>query len=137
MGIINFGTMYAIQISMNGAVRDAARAAVVQAQAGAGMTCDEIATRAQNSARTIYANPADFQVTVTATTPANGVKKCTKAAGASSVVWVGTSVQHMCDGSNNGILEVTLNFDKAALVPLVPPNPIQLTSRSAFRCEYK
>ena len=66
-GIINFGFIFAAQISLNGSARDAARAGVVKplGSTGVAMKCSAIATLARDGAVTIGVDKTKIGITVT------------------------------------------------------------------------
>lgn len=137
-GIINFGLIFATQISLNSAARDAARAGVVQALGGSGMSCSAIAKLARNSGGTIGSSAKDIGVTVTAP---DGTTSCSIAAGqATDTPTVsGSASATLCSGSGtltSPQLVVRLSYAYSSPVPLVPPTSMDLTSVGRFQCEY-
>ena len=142
-GIINFGIIFASQISLNSAARDAARAGVVQPLSGTGLTCAQIAVQVRTNATTIALDPSKVAVTVTAPTPTTGTaKSCTLPAGAQNltneVTGTGAS-KALCSGSRvltNPQLTVSLSYAYNSPVPLVPPYSLNQTAVGKFQCEY-
>jgi Flp pilus assembly protein TadG len=132
-GIINFGLIFASQISLNSAARDASRAGVVQPLGGVGLTCAAIATAARNNGGTIGAPSAAVAVTVTG--PSGST--CSLAARSSTVIGSGSSPP--CIGSStlaDPQLTVKLTNEYTSPVPLVPPSTLTQTATGKFQCEY-
>lgn len=132
-GIITWGLIFAAQISLNSAARDAARAAVVQPLNGTGLACADIATLARSSAGTIGLDRDKIEVTVTSP---NGIDECTLAV--DDTIASGSTTTPMCLGSamGSGQLVVALSYEADSPVPLVPPSTIDLTANGNFQCEY-
>lgn len=125
-GIIGWGLIFAAQISLNSAARDAARQGVVRSLSGTGPTCSTIAQSARDNATTVGLNSKDIAVKVTTASAS-----CTWAKG----VTITVNTTQMCLGTT-GQLVVELNYTAVSPVPLVPPTPIDLTAKGAFQCEY-
>jgi Flp pilus assembly pilin Flp len=113
-GIVNFGVIFAQQLSLDNATRAAARAAVVDVDADV-----EARTRAEFD----FALARDQAGTVGVTFPAPGV---------------GNS----CDGSNLGdLMVVRAAVTTEVVIPwilpdVVLPDTFELDSEAAFQCEY-
>ncbi len=134
-GIINFGLIFASQISLNSAARDAARAGVVQPLSGTGMTCAQIANLARESAGTIGAPKTNIAVTVTG--PGSSPKSCSLPAGSSTVT--GNATATLCTASSavtSPQLTVLLTNAYVSPVGLVPPGSLTQTATGRFQCEY-
>ena len=67
-GIIAYGMVFAAQISINSAARDASRAGVTQPVNGSGLTCLAIAQRARDASTSVGADSAAATVTVSSPT---------------------------------------------------------------------
>lgn len=132
-GIINFGLIFASQISLNSAARDAARAGVVAPLTGSALTCSAIATAARSNAGTIGAPASAVAVTVTGPTGTT----CTLAAGSATVTGAGAG-STPCTGSSSSAaqLAVVLTSNYKSPVPLVPPATLTQTATGKFQCEY-
>ncbi len=129
-GCINYGVVFAQQISMNAGARDAARNSVVQPLGGSAVTCSAVITRARNGTATVGLTATRVGVNVTGPTGTT----CGSVSGSSTVTGSGSS--QVCTGSaDGGQLVVSLSVTPQALVPLVPV-PSSLTSTARFQCEY-
>jgi Flp pilus assembly protein TadG len=128
-GIITWGYIFAAQISLNSAARDAARAGVVRDLGGTGMKCSDIANSARDGAITL--GIAKLNVAVTVTSP-NGTA-CTLAKNSATVG--ANAATQMCL-TTSGQLVVAITYTAVSPVPLVPPSSIDLSGRGAFQCEY-
>lgn len=125
-GIVNFGFIFAAQISLNGSARDAARAGVVKplGSTGSAMKCSAIAASARDGAVTIGVDKTKIGITVTG--PAG-----TCSLPATSPFYDGV----MCSATN-GQLVVVLTYTAVSPAPLVPPSSVGLKATGAFQCEY-
>ena len=129
-GCINYGVVFAQQISMNAGARDAARASVVQPLGGTAVTCAAVITQARDASATIGLATTRLRVNVTGPTGTT----CGSASGSTSVT--GSGAAKVCTGSSDGgQLVVSLSVTPQALVPLVPV-PGSLSSTARFQCEY-
>jgi Flp pilus assembly protein TadG len=132
-GIITWGLIFAAQISLNTAARDAARAGVVGSLGASGstggITCSVIANQARQNALTLGVAPISVGVTVTSP---NGTS-CTLPQNVTTIATNGT--EQMCLATS-GQLVVALTYTAVSPVPLVPPQSIALTATGAFQCEY-
>ena len=136
-GMINFGFIFASQISLNSAARDAARAGVVQPLSGSGQTCAQIAAAARASAGTIGSPSSKVAVRVTGPTVVGTAVDCSLAAGSNAVTGSGSSTP--CTGSSSVTapqLVVVLTNSYGSPVPLVPPTTLTQTAIGKFQCEY-
>lgn len=129
-GIISYGLVFAAQLSMNSAARDAARAGIVQPLNGTALTCQDIATRARNSSATVGLTTKKVAVTVTGPTGAS----CSVAADSTS--YSGSSGAQMCaDAVSGGQVTVKLTYAPTSPAPFVPL-PSSLSATGKFQCEY-
>ena len=129
-GIINFGYIFATQISLNNSARDAARAGVVKplASGGTAKTCSQIAQLARDGSGTIgLTNTTDVRVTVT---NPDGTDCHSWAPG----VPVTTNTTPMC--ATTGQLKVVLQYAVVPPIPMPMSSPT-LKATGAFQCEYK
>jgi Flp pilus assembly protein TadG len=126
-GIITWGAIFAAQISLNSAARDAARAGVVRPLTGPPMICSAIAQMARDNAATIFVAPINIGVTVRSPDGAS----CTVAKGAS----VTLDNTQMCLATS-GQLVVALTYTSVSPVPMAIPSSIDLSTTGAFQCEY-
>ena len=129
-GCINYGVVFAQQISMSAGARDAARASVVQPLSGSAVTCSAVIAQARDASVTIGLASTKVGVSVTGPTGTT----CGSAKGSALVT--GSASARVCTGSTDGgQLVVSLSVSPQALVPLVPvPGSINSTAR--FQCEY-
>lgn len=131
-GMVNFGFIFAAQISLNSSARDAARAGVVNPLLGSAQTCSYIATSARGNAATIGLDTTKISITVTGpggtcTSPANG--------GAAT----GDVTKTVCTQPIPPVapqLKVVLSYTAVSPVPLVPPSSVALSATGVFQCEY-
>ena len=123
-GIVNFGFIFAAQISLNGSARDAARAGVVKSlgATGAAKTCAEIVTLARDGAVTIGVDQTKINVTVTG--PAG---TCSTTSSSYNLP--------MCSATNGRVV-VAITYTAVSPAPLVPPSSVGLKATGAFQCEY-
>lgn len=137
-GIVDFGFVFSQQIAFNTAARDAARAGVVSSISGAGLTCQQVASRARDNAQqgavgVPASSAADIAVTVTG---AGGT--CSLPAGSTSVTGAATSSP--CSGSAaSGAmkdLQVSLSYASTPPFPVPFMGTLNLSSRGNFQCEY-
>lgn len=127
-GMINFGFIFAAQISLNSAARDAARAGVVKpiTPSATGLICSAIATNARANAGTIGVDTSTIIVNVAGP---NGLK-----CNLTGAVFSGNDVP-MCSATNGQVV-VVLKYVAVSPAPLVPPTSATLTAIGAFQCEY-
>jgi hypothetical protein len=112
--MINFGMVFAAQLSLDNAARDAARYAVVDVE---GRACGDIEQHADDSVWMDTPTPV-FNLTSTAATPG--------------------PCESPCEGSEaHDDITVTLDYTAELLIPVFPfPDSIALTGEGVFRCEY-
>ena len=123
-GIVNYGFIFATQISLNSSARDASRAGVVKSlgSTGAAKTCGEIVTLARDGAVTIGVDQTKINVTVTG--PA-GTCSTTSSSYNSP----------MCSATNGRVI-VVITYTAVSPAPLVPPSSVDLKATGAFQCEF-
>jgi Flp pilus assembly protein TadG len=144
-GIINFGFVFSQQNSLNTAVREGARRAVVN-ESFAGSTasanprtCDGIITSVKNQLSGLALNPADVQVRVSQSGYTNAPSSCGTTFVTNS--FGGNAARVPCLGSRaNGVeqsLVVEVRFP-SRLPAAFPPFPTTLTigSKAVYRCEF-
>jgi hypothetical protein len=127
-GIISFGIIFAQQISLGNAARQAARAGAVSGPicGSSGSPGTGLIGQAQTDATTIAVNPSNVVVTIRrqAPAPALPTNPC------------GSSGNKPCDGSSAGDnLLVTTQYTSQMLTPFVQPS-FNLTATGVFRCEF-
>jgi Flp pilus assembly protein TadG len=131
-GVIGFGFIFAAQISLNTAARDASRAAVVQPLTGSARTCTQVANLARNATTT--AGLSSVRVGVTVTGP-SGSTICSLASGSTSVS--GSAATQVCAGSaSGGQLIVRLAYTAQSPIPMPPFSSMDLNADGRFQCEY-
>ena len=141
-GIVNYGFIFAAQISLNSAARDAARAGVVKplTSTGTAKICSQIAIDARTYAKTIGVNPTSIRVEV-----AGPAGTCTLDYGATSVAGSVTGSAAALTICTQPIspptppltqLTVVLRYTAVAPVPYVPPSSSALSATGVFECEY-
>ena len=138
LGIIAFGFIFASQISLNSAARDAARAGVVQPLSGTGLNCADIAKLARASSHPLGGDAQSVDVTVR---DYNNNVACTFPAGNTSPS-AGATTKFPCSGSNlsaDPLLSVQLTYVSKMpfRVPYLPGSSEKpLTADGSFQCEY-
>jgi len=133
-GVITFGMVFASQLSMNSAARDAARAGVVQNLNATGLSCSAIATQARTQVDPLGGKATDVAVTVTGP---DGSTSCSIAKNTAAVT--GSSATTMCTNSNtySGQLVVKLTYTANSPLNLIPAaSSIPLSATGSFTCEY-
>lgn len=118
-GIVNFGFVFAQQISLNNGARQAARYAVVDNR-----TCAQIEIEGQTSAATIGMDTSDV--------PVPSITSCP----------VGSTLVKPCTGKPSGTnVTVTMTRSATWAVPFPPlftaGNAPALTGTGVMRCEFK
>jgi Flp pilus assembly protein TadG len=128
-GIIAYGFIFAAQLSMNSAARDASRAGVVQPlPPSSSLTCQAIAQQAKSASPTVGLSASKISVTVTGpggtcTVPTTGPATGSNAA--------------PCTGSGQGAQVVVLvTYDNVKVPVPIVPIPGKLTATGSFQCEY-
>jgi Flp pilus assembly protein TadG len=136
-GIIAYGFVFAAQLNMNSAARDASRSGVVQPMAGSAMTCQAIATQAKNASNTIGLAPSKVSVKVSSPS-VSGQPYCNVAANGTvtSSPSAFATAQACTSATQTGQLVVVITYANVKVpVPLVPV-PSNLTATGSFQCEY-
>ncbi len=139
-GIIDFGVIFAQQLSLNNAVRQGARSAVVAGNT-AQQTCAQVVTGVRGAAaQTIAMDTTDIDVTVR-TQSADGSTIRTTACGSGANPGGSTRVcanSSRNDGTTDSIL-VDATYPASFIVPFPVPGfspTITLRSRAVYRCEF-
>ncbi len=119
--IIDFGFVFAQQLALNNGTRDAARTAIVDPLSSAPLTCTQINTTAKNAmVGGVGMNPAAVSF---ALSRSDGDNPCAAAT--------------PCAGAAQGVtLQLAATYSSTPPFPLPYMNPIVLTSKGVFRCEY-
>ncbi len=139
-GLINFGIIFSQQLTMNNAVRDGARKAVVNDAGSPGRTCNGILANVHNQLAGLSINPADVEVRVTQDgwTNANGCgttfQKTTFGGRSGSIPCLG-SFATATNTARSIIVEARYVADIAVSVPPFPTT-ITLASKGVYRCEF-
>lgn len=148
-GIINFGVLFAQQISLNNAVREGARQAVVRGNlsnvTGAPVTCKGVVDAVRNAAgSTILMNTTKIDVTV-GTQSASGVAYSPGPCGTAKNPTTSTVVclnSAKSGGSDSIVVTATYQSKYPLPWPWVPSStgvlgtgPL-LTSKAVYRCEF-
>lgn len=137
-GIIAFGIVFAQNLSLNNAAREAARASVVrQIDGSPARTCWEALSRTRAAAVAIGLDPAKVGVTVSL----SGTTVCSVAAGSPLPASANTAAlaKPPCTGSVSGgadQLSVAATFDSRLAIPLWGSPSVTVTGTGVFRCEY-
>jgi Flp pilus assembly protein TadG len=136
-GIINFGILFSQQLSLNNAVREGARRAVV-ADPAAARTCNQIITSVQNQLSGIALNARNVQVLVS-TDGFTSSQPCSTTW--SSTTFPSNGANLPCKGSFNGgsggNLVVQARYVSQIPVSFPPfPTTLTISSKAVYRCEY-
>jgi Flp pilus assembly protein TadG len=134
--IIDFGFIFAQQISFNTSARDAARAGVLPTVSGAKQTCGQVAARARTAASSGAVGAPALNVKVDVVGQGGS---CSLAAGSASAS--GAASSFPCTGSGGtgtpiSDLTVTVTYLSSPPFPVPFMGPLTLTSRGNFQCEY-
>lgn len=139
-GIINFGIIFSQQLTLNNAVREGARRAVVN-DPGSPRSCDQIISSVKNDLSGLALNASQVQVKVTQ----SGFTNASSACGSSFVTstFGNATKDHVpCKGSLSGTgaipsLQVETKYVSSIPVAFPPfPTTITLTSKAVYRCEF-
>ncbi|SDP26321.1 Flp pilus assembly protein TadG [Pedococcus dokdonensis] len=134
--ILDFGFIFAQQVQLNNAARDAARQAVVKNLAGTAITCTETVSKARAGSQTVGISGAETAKVGVRVERADTANSC-YAPPSGSV----TSSTTPCTGAGstpaNNPLTVTLTYTSTAPLPLPYLNSKVLTAQGVFQCEYK
>ena len=142
-GLINFGIIFSQQLTINNAVRDGARKAVVNDASSPARTCDGILAEVQNQLSAIGIGPAEaknvqVKVTQDGWTNASGCgstfQSTSFGAAASHRPCIG-SFSTSANTARSIIVEARYVADVAVSVPPFPTT-ITLTSKGVYRCEF-
>ncbi|MFC6238780.1 TadE/TadG family type IV pilus assembly protein [Longivirga aurantiaca] len=140
-GIINFGVLFSQQVSINNAVREGARRAVV-GDPSAPRTCDGILASVRNELSGLALNPADVQIKVTQDW---GTGSDSNGCGSAFVLasFGANAGKVPCKGSYDATTNTARSLIvEAKLVSTIPvsfppfPTTITLTSKAVYRCEF-
>jgi Flp pilus assembly protein TadG len=127
--LLGFGFVFAQQLGLNNAARDAARAGVVKPLGGTALTCANILTQARSTVGGTIGMSATA-VGVSVTGPAGS---CAVAANQSVPVATTTP----CVGATAGSqLSVTLTYQSQLPVAVAGFSSLGLSSIGRFQCEY-
>jgi Flp pilus assembly protein TadG len=138
-GIINFGIIFSQQLTLNNAVREGARRAVVN-DPGSPRSCDQILASVKNDLSGLALNASQVQVKITQ----SGYTNSSSACGSSFVTSTfGTTAANIpCKGSLSGTgaipsLQVETKYVSNIPVAFPPfPTTITLSSKAVYRCEF-
>lgn len=125
-GAIQFGIVFAQQLSLSNAARQGARLGVVTPN-----TCGDVVSQVQNAAGTIGLNGNNVQVQVQVASTGAPTISCAYTAST-------TSTTRPCLGSvSSSRLIVTAKFDSSLIIPFASNlQSIGLTGKGVYRCEY-
>ena len=136
-GIINYGVVFSQQLSLNNAVREGARRAVV-ADPTAPRTCNAIITSVQNQLAGLALDRTKVEVLVT-TDGFTSSQPCSTTWSSTTFPDKGTNLpcRGSYNGGNTGSLVVQARYTSRYLVAFPPfPTTTQLTSKAVYRCGY-
>ncbi|WP_366916425.1 TadE/TadG family type IV pilus assembly protein [uncultured Nocardioides sp.] len=123
VGIINFGFLFAQDLALSNAARQAARFGVI-----AGRTCDAVKTEGVGAASGLITDLATSHVAVDLVTPAPST----------TTACLGTA--EACKGAPIGSnVEVTMTYPARVMIPNFIPglgSTRTLTGKGVFRCEF-
>ena len=123
-GIIGFGIVFAQQLSLGNAARQAARFGAVD-----GPTCADIVQQAKNNAGTIAMSGTSVAVTITrGTNPLTAPSACVGAPASSTT-------EPCKSGAPTDNVYVKTQYTSVMIVPFVRPS-FNLNATGAFRCEF-
>jgi Flp pilus assembly protein TadG len=129
--IVDFGFIFAQQVSLNNAARDASRTGVVKPLAGNPRQCQQVVT----DARGAMTNTLGLSSTTAVSVNVAGNKTCNAPAGSTTVS--GSPTEYPCTGgAANQTVTVTLTYTSQALIPLPYLNSKVLSAKGVFQCEY-
>jgi Flp pilus assembly protein TadG len=136
-GIINYGVVFSQQLSMNNAVREGARRAVV-ADPTAPRTCNAIIASVHNQLAGLALDRAEVEVLVS-TDGFTSSQPCSTTWSATTFPDKGANLpcRGSYNGGNTGSLVVQARYQSRYLVAFPPfPTTTTLTSKAVYRCEY-
>lgn len=127
--LLGFGFVFAQQVGLNNAARDAARAGVVKPLGGTPLTCANIL----NQARSTVGGTIGMSATAVGVSVSGPAGSCAVAAGSS----VPASTTTPCVGATSGSqLSVTLTYQSQLPVAVAGFSSMGLSSIGRFQCEY-
>ncbi len=138
-GIINFGIIFSQQLTINNAVREGARRAVV-ADPAAPRSCDQIIASVRNELSGLALDPANVQIKVTQNGWSYSAADCGSAFVTTTFGSKGANIP--CTNSysatdHSGSLVVEALYDSNIPVSFPPfPTSLSLTSKAVYRCEF-
>lgn len=137
-GIIAFGIVFAQQLSLSNAARQAARAGVVDVSSQ--NTCGAIQTAIRNAAQTVNlgSSAANNIFTSVALHDASTGADTTPCPRQKTDYSGATATREPCQGSSVGsYLTVKAEYTTSLIIPLAPVgNSIGLTGKSVYQCEF-
>ena len=128
--IIDFGFIFAQQVSLNTAARDASREGVVKSLAGNALDCQTVVQRARDGMGGALGVSSKIAVAVNVIKDSTPV--CNAVAGSTTVS--GSPTAKPCTSATDLVVRVT--YTSQALVPLPYLNHKVLTADGVFQCEY-
>lgn len=149
-GLINFGIIFSQQLTLNNAVREGARKAVVN-EVNPNRTCQGILNATRNEMSGLAMTPATVKFKIstsgfTSTQPCvAGGSSPVDAQGFSATVTNGTAANAPCKGSfvttstagTAGSLVVEARYTTSALIGFPPfSNSFTIQSKAVYRCEF-
>jgi Flp pilus assembly protein TadG len=136
-GIINFGIIFSQQLTMNNAVREGARRAVVNDQASS-RTCNQILAAVQNDMSGLALNRTAVKIKITQNGYSNS-NGCGSTYQASTFGSAANNVPCKGSASGTGIPSLQVEAQYVSSIPIAfPPFPttITLNSKAVYRCEF-
>ena len=133
-GIINFGVVFSHQLTLNNAVREGARGAVVN-ELGPNRTCQGISDNVRNQTASIAFDASKVVVNVSQDGfPANPPSPCPSPSTGGNTPCLGS----YNDGTGeSGSIVVEAKYPSKLLVAFPPfPNTIDLSAKAVYRCEF-
>lgn len=130
-GIIQFGIVFAQQLSLSNGARQGARLGVVNKT-----LCGDIVSQVQDAAGTIGLTSAAVQVQVQVVDGATTSTPCPYTASTSTTSAAGSSKPCLASTSTTKLV-VTAKFTSSLVIPLVTSlNTLDLNGKGVYRCEY-
>lgn len=129
-GIIQFGIIFAQQLSLSNGARQGARVGVVNKT-----VCGDIVSQVQQSADTLGMDPTKISVQVQLKTSSATTTSC---AYTTSTSTSGAGATQPCLGSTSSDrLIITAKFTSSLVIPLATSiNALDLVGKGVYRCEY-
>jgi Flp pilus assembly protein TadG len=131
-GIINFGFLFAQQLSLNNSVRQGARAAVVS---GGGLDCAGVVSGVRSGAFAVGQDVSKIDVTTTRT---DGTTPCGSTANSTSTNKPCTNSFDTATSKSDSI-QVLATFNAKFLLPMPIPgfsNAFKLSAKGVYQCEF-